>query len=86
MWSLLLFLIICSNVQSELKRVVIVCLLCLQVLVHGSADATNSLMDYCQKNLHLPRSKLFAPRVGETVDATTESHIYQVRGDHVSVM
>ena len=69
-----------------------VCLLCLvcvspvscaQVLVHGAAEATNSLLQYCMKTLQLPSDKLFAPRVGETVDATTESHIYQASVTHM---
>lgn len=50
------------------------------ILVHGSIDATLSLAKYCesiQSDIFL--DKVFTPRVGEVVDATTESHIYQVR-------
>lgn len=50
------------------------------ILVRGSEDATASLAAYCQqiKN-EIFLDHVFTPRVGDVVDATTESHIYQVR-------
>ncbi|XP_015781922.1 cleavage and polyadenylation specificity factor subunit 2 [Tetranychus urticae] len=47
------------------------------VLIHGSSEATQELASYCSSSL--PTNKIFTPRVGEIVDATTESHIYQVK-------
>ncbi|XP_071961785.1 cleavage and polyadenylation specificity factor subunit 2-like [Antedon mediterranea] len=47
------------------------------ILVHGSREATTHLADYCRAQL--PGSKVFTPEVDEVVDATMESHIYQVR-------
>lgn len=34
------------------------------------------IASHCEQNIG---SKVFAPKLGETVDATTETHIYQVR-------
>lgn len=47
------------------------------ILVHGVLEATQNLAEYCR--LQLPGGKVFAPRINETVDATTDGHIYQVR-------
>ncbi|XP_072031108.1 cleavage and polyadenylation specificity factor subunit 2-like [Amphiura filiformis] len=47
------------------------------ILVHGVLEATQHMAEYCR--LHLPGGKVFTPRVNEIVDATTDSHIYQVR-------
>ncbi|KAL3873495.1 hypothetical protein ACJMK2_036605 [Sinanodonta woodiana] len=49
------------------------------VLVHGSAEATYALADYCRSTPGLVQGKVFTPSLGEIVDATTESHIYQVK-------
>ncbi|RWS18002.1 cleavage and polyadenylation specificity factor subunit 2-like protein [Dinothrombium tinctorium] len=48
------------------------------ILVRGSPEATKSLADYC-KSVGAVSNKLFTPNLYETVDATTESHIYQVK-------
>ena len=56
----------------------------LQILIHATADATNSLMQFCKKSLQFSEDKLFAPKVGEIVDATRESHIYQVCSSEVN--
>lgn len=50
------------------------------ILVRGSEEATASLSAYCdQIRNEIFLDHVFAPRVGQVVDATTESHIYQVR-------
>lgn len=49
-----------------------------QVLIHGSKEATHSLAKYCQAN-SVCLGEVFSPAIGETVDTTTERHIYQVR-------
>ena len=49
-----------------------------QVLVHGTAEATDSLADFCRSTSGMVQGKVFTPKVGELVDATTESHIFQV--------
>lgn len=35
-------------------------------------------MGFAKKTLTISDDKIFAPNIGECVDATTESHIYQV--------
>ncbi|XP_041353692.1 cleavage and polyadenylation specificity factor subunit 2-like [Gigantopelta aegis] len=53
------------------------------ILVRGTTEATDALAEYCQTHSVVDR-KVFTPKVGEIVDATTESHIYQVRmRDHL---
>jgi len=49
------------------------------ILVHGTEKATQHLLEHCRKNLNMTSENLFAPRILETVDATRESHIYQVK-------
>jgi len=50
----------------------------LQILVRATTEATDSLADYCRRTEGLVHGKVFTPTVGELVDATRESHIYQV--------
>ncbi|KAI6205525.1 Cleavage and polyadenylation specificity factor subunit 2 [Aphelenchoides besseyi] len=46
------------------------------ILVHGGEQSTRALANYCQeKNF---QEKVFTPRLGEVIDVTVESHIYQV--------
>lgn len=47
------------------------------VIVRGSSAATQSLAEYYR--LQLSGSKVFTPTISEVVDATLESHIYQVK-------
>lgn len=47
-------------------------------MIHGSPDATKHLAEYCRKNIDMEVKTVFTPNTGETVDATRESHIYQV--------
>ncbi|VDK80265.1 unnamed protein product, partial [Onchocerca ochengi] len=47
------------------------------IIVHGSSAATRHLAQYAQQN-NIVHGKIFTPRLGEFVDATIESHIYQV--------
>lgn len=46
------------------------------ILVHGTRESTESLAEYCNR---LEGVKILMPRIGDIVDATRESHIYQVR-------
>uniref|UniRef100_A0A034WQU1 Cleavage and polyadenylation specificity factor subunit 2 n=1 Tax=Bactrocera dorsalis TaxID=27457 RepID=A0A034WQU1_BACDO len=46
------------------------------IVVHGSEEATSVVAKHCQQNIG---ARVFTPQKGETIDATTESHIYQVR-------
>ncbi|XP_011184046.1 probable cleavage and polyadenylation specificity factor subunit 2 [Zeugodacus cucurbitae] len=46
------------------------------IVVHGTEEATNVVAKHCQLNIG---ARVFTPQKGETIDATTESHIYQVR-------
>ncbi|CAJ0595217.1 unnamed protein product [Cylicocyclus nassatus] len=47
------------------------------ILVHGSAQATRHLAQHCYDN-NIAQGHIFAPSVGETVDATVASHIYRI--------
>ena len=49
-----------------------------QVLVHGTEKATQGLVDYCRTTRDLVQGQIFTPHLNEVVDATKESHIYQV--------
>ncbi|XP_060555652.1 cleavage and polyadenylation specificity factor subunit 2-like [Ruditapes philippinarum] len=49
------------------------------ILVHGSEEATQSLAEYCRNTQGMIQGNVFTPKIGETVDATTESHIFQVK-------
>lgn len=46
------------------------------IIVRGSTDATETLASYCTSGA--VQGKVFTPHLLEVVDATTESHIYQV--------
>lgn len=46
------------------------------IVVRGSESSSQLVASHCEQNIG---SKVFTPRRGETVDATTETHIYQVR-------
>ena len=58
----------------------------LQIIVHGTSEATNHLLGFAKKTLALSDDKIFAPGIGECVDATTESHIYQVSTYNISLV
>jgi len=47
------------------------------IIVRGSPDATQSLASYCQGSA--VQGRIFTPELHQCIDATTESHIYQVR-------
>ena len=49
-----------------------------QILIHGPPEATNHLREFALSSLGVAKGKLFTPRVGDCVDASTETHIYQV--------
>ena len=53
------------------------------MVVHGNPDATKHLAEYCRKNSDMEVKTVFTPNTGETVDATRESHIYQVVSLHL---
>lgn len=46
------------------------------IVVRGVPTNTELVADHCRQNIG---ARVFTPNRGETVDATTESHIYQVR-------
>ncbi|OQR70465.1 putative cleavage and polyadenylation specificity factor subunit 2 isoform 2 [Tropilaelaps mercedesae] len=50
------------------------------VIVRGGNEAnTKAFFDYCVSSGCVQDDRVFAPRAHEVVDATTESHIYQVK-------
>lgn len=46
------------------------------VVVRGSESSSQLVANHCEQNIG---SKVFTPHRGEVIDATTETHIYQVR-------
>ncbi|RZC33435.1 cleavage and polyadenylation specificity factor subunit 2 [Asbolus verrucosus] len=46
------------------------------IIVRGSPESTAAIQNHCQENID---ARVFSPNKGEIVDATTETHIYQVR-------
>lgn len=64
---------------ESIKRIVSIVKPRQLVLIHGNSDATSSLAEYCRKNNDMEVKKVYTPCTGETVDATRESHIYQVK-------
>jgi cleavage and polyadenylation specificity factor subunit 2 len=46
------------------------------ILVRGTPESTYSLLNLCRQ---WSGTRVFAPSRGEVVDATTETHIYQVQ-------
>lgn len=46
------------------------------IVVRGSPKNTEVVAEHCRQNIG---ARVFTPAKGETIDATTESHIYQVR-------
>ncbi|KAM7359849.1 cleavage and polyadenylation specificity factor subunit 2 [Cochliomyia hominivorax] len=46
------------------------------IVVHGTEEATLAVAKHCEQNIG---ARVFTPHKGETIDATTETHIYQVR-------
>lgn len=51
------------------------------ILIHGTQDCIDQLERYCTTK-QIVQGRIFSPRVGETVDATTERNLYQVTTDH----
>ena len=47
--------------------------------MHGEAEATEHLAEYCRQTSSIQVNQVFTPRSGETVDSTGERYIYQVR-------
>ncbi|XP_022909761.1 probable cleavage and polyadenylation specificity factor subunit 2 [Onthophagus taurus] len=46
------------------------------IVIRGDPESTETLVKHCKENVE---SRVFSPSRGETVDATSETHIYQVR-------
>lgn len=46
------------------------------IVVRGNPESTSVIASHCKENLN---SRVFAPVRGEIIDATSETHIYQVR-------
>lgn len=45
------------------------------ILIHGTEESTRSIYSYAQQYTD---AKIYAPKCGELIDVTMESHIYQV--------
>ncbi|KAJ8973068.1 hypothetical protein NQ317_004405 [Molorchus minor] len=46
------------------------------IVVHGTPESTAVIQKHCSENI---QARVFTPNKGEIVDATSETHIYQVR-------
>eukprot|EP00116_Pleurobrachia_bachei_P003319 sb/3463581/ len=49
------------------------------IIIHGTPDSSRHLAEFCSKSKDMGVSHIFVPGVGETVNATSERHIYQVK-------
>lgn len=49
------------------------------ILVHGTPECTRALADFCRTTPGIVQERVFTPQLHEVIDATTESHIYQVK-------
>jgi len=50
------------------------------ILIHGSEASTKKLADHCRSpDSGITISNVFTPKINEVIDATRESHIYQVK-------
>ncbi len=49
----------------------------IKIIVHGNEKATNELAEYCKRS-QIVQERIFTPREGEIIDATSESQMYQV--------
>lgn len=45
------------------------------IVVRGSTESTATIQNHCREQVN---ARAFAPSRGETIDVTTETHIYQV--------
>ncbi|KAI9013228.1 beta-lactamase-like protein [Gaertneriomyces semiglobifer] len=48
------------------------------IFIHGSEDSTNHLLDHCL-NTEALTSEVFAPQIGETVNVSAATNIYQLK-------
>lgn len=48
------------------------------ILIHGTQDCMEQLEKYCTTR-QIVQGRIFSPRVGEIVDATTERNLYQIK-------
>ena len=49
-----------------------------QAIVRGSPAATYALAEFAKSARDVVQGQVFIPQLNEVIDATTESHIYQV--------
>ncbi|CAF1052808.1 unnamed protein product [Brachionus calyciflorus] len=49
------------------------------VLIHGSEKSTKEMRDFCQKQQIVQEGRIFTPKIGEIVNATFETQIYNVK-------
>lgn len=45
------------------------------IVIRGNAESTATVQKHCKE---VVEARVFAPKKGETVDVTSETHIYQV--------
>ena len=48
------------------------------VIIHGNEKSTKEMNDYCQKH-QIVQDRIFMPKIGEIVNATLETQIYNVK-------
>lgn len=48
------------------------------IIVHGNEQSTREMQDYCKKQ-QIVQDRIFTPRIGEIVNATLETQIYNVK-------
>lgn len=48
------------------------------VIIHGSEKSTKEMKEYCQKQ-QIVQDRIFTPKIGEIVNATLETQIYNIK-------
>ena len=48
-----------------------------QIIIHGNERSTHELADYCKRK-QIVQERIFTPREGDIIDATSELQMYQV--------
>ena len=49
----------------------------LKIIIHGNERSTNELSEYCKKT-QIVQEKIFTPKEGQIINATSELQMYQV--------
>eukprot|EP00118_Oscarella_pearsei_P004174 m.17358 g.17358 ORF g.17358 m.17358 type:complete len:752 (+) comp27458_c0_seq1:6-2261(+) len=49
------------------------------IIVHGNPEQTGYLADYCRQAANWATGEVFTPHIGETINVTSQTHMYQAK-------